>query len=144
MGISLVNPKISKAVKISSIPYTDARQGEGAGRPHRMDRQGSRGKACCRAYDRSLKKLWGWAWAKERNHDLPGALTDYTRAIELDPNYASAYSARGVVKDRKGDLKGVLADFNQASELEPKYATAYVERAEIKIARTDYPGPCPI
>ena len=40
--------------------------------------------------------------------DLDAALRDFTRAIELYPDYAHAYDNRGMVKKAKGDLDGAL------------------------------------
>ncbi len=83
------------------------------------------------------------AVAKERNHDLPGALTDYTRAIGLDANYASAYNGRGVVKKRLRDFKGALADYNRALELKAtrqSQSIYFANRAELKYLMEDYEG----
>jgi tetratricopeptide (TPR) repeat protein len=42
--------------------------------------------------------------------DVEGALADYDRAIELNPNHALAYSNRGnVKKDRLQDYRGALS-----------------------------------
>jgi TPR repeat protein len=51
--------------------------------------------------------------------DWAGALTDYTKAIELNPDFAEAYNGRGAVKYRQGNLAGALADYNKAIELKP-------------------------
>ncbi len=48
-----------------------------------------------------------------------------TKAIELDPNYAYAYSNRGYAKNLQGDYMGALEDYNQAILLNPKNAIAY-------------------
>ncbi|HYY26743.1 MAG TPA: tetratricopeptide repeat protein [Chthoniobacterales bacterium] len=38
----------------------------------------------------------------------------------INPNYASPYKNRGVVKFMKGDLNGAMADYNQAIKLGSK------------------------
>ena len=40
---------------------------------------------------------------KHENGDFYGAIVDYTKAIELDPNLALAYSNRGSTKYDLGD-----------------------------------------
>ena len=38
--------------------------------------------------------------------DLDNALVGYNKAIELNPNFAAAYSNRGLVKKAKSDFEG--------------------------------------
>ncbi|AKV66371.1 tetratricopeptide repeat protein [Microcystis panniformis] len=45
------------------------------------------------------------------------ALADYSKAIELNPNYAYAYINRGVVYALTRDFPKALADAEKASEL---------------------------
>ena len=40
------------------------------------------------------------------------SITDYNRAIELNPEDASAYYNRGRAKDKLGDYDGAVADYN--------------------------------
>tara|TARA_B100000427_G_C15194999_1_gene457700 strand:+ start:38 stop:325 length:288 start_codon:yes stop_codon:yes gene_type:complete len=49
--------------------------------------------------------------------DNYGAIADYTKAIELDPNYAVAYSNRGISKENVGDLNGACSDWRKAANL---------------------------
>jgi serine/threonine protein kinase len=51
--------------------------------------------------------------------DKQGALADYDKAIELNPNFANAYHHRGNIKSDLGDKQGALSDYNKASELDP-------------------------
>ena len=54
----------------------------------------------------------------------PQAITDFTKALELDPNYAFAYHYRGLAYDKKGDLDLAIADFTKALELDPNHMQA--------------------
>ncbi|NER25145.1 MAG: tetratricopeptide repeat protein, partial [Symploca sp. SIO1C2] len=45
------------------------------------------------------------------------ALSDYSNAIELDPNFAAAYETRGQAYCQIGDEQTALRDFQQAAEL---------------------------
>ena len=72
--------------------------------------------------------------------DFADALTSFSRAIELNPNYAIAYNNRGLIKKKSNDLEGALADYNKAIELDPELASAYKNRAGVKLAKGDSAG----
>ena len=52
----------------------------------------------------------------------------YSHAIELDPNFAEAYTNRGLAYVKKGEIDRGIADHNKAIELNPDYADAYFNR----------------
>ena len=60
--------------------------------------------------------------------DLDQSIDFYNKAIQIDPNYVSAYNNRGNVWVDKGDLEKALADFNKAIQLDPNYLAAYNNR----------------
>ena len=66
------------------------------------------------------------AYDKAENGDHYGAIADYTKAIEINPNYKSAYKNRGIDKQIIGDLKGACADWQKASQLGDQDATQWV------------------
>jgi tetratricopeptide (TPR) repeat protein len=72
--------------------------------------------------------------------DLGGALTSFTKAIELKPNDANAYWRRGSLKHLAGDFDGAIADYNKVIELKPDFAFAYSDRAGSKWANHDSDG----
>jgi tetratricopeptide (TPR) repeat protein len=57
----------------------------------------------------------GNAFMKEARYDE--AISDFTRAIEINPKHADAHYARGVVHYYKKDYQKSLDDFNKAREL---------------------------
>jgi tetratricopeptide (TPR) repeat protein len=54
---------------------------------------------------------------------------DYTRAIELNPAFAEAYSNRGNVYASTGQLTQAIADYDRAIERNPNLAQVYGNRA---------------
>lgn len=68
-------------------------------------------------YDRGL--------AYSKSGKLDKAIRDYTKAIELKPDYADAYYNRGIAYRIKGDYELAIADYNRVIELEPDNADAY-------------------
>jgi tetratricopeptide (TPR) repeat protein len=52
---------------------------------------------------------------KAKNSDLDGALTDFDRAIELNPKDDAAYYNRAQAKRLKKDAGGAIADYTRAS-----------------------------
>ena len=57
--------------------------------------------------------------AKHKLGDREGAIADFDRAIELNPNHAGAYYNRGSAKSDLGDQAGAEADRKRAIELDP-------------------------
>ncbi|MCK9614063.1 MAG: tetratricopeptide repeat protein [Candidatus Omnitrophica bacterium] len=62
-------------------------------------------------------------------HKYDEAITEYNKAIELNPNYAEAYNNRGVAYNVKGSYDQAISDFTRAIEINPSYAEAYYDRA---------------
>ncbi len=52
------------------------------------------------------------------------AIADFDRAIEVQPDYAEAYSNRGEAYEDKGDYERAIADYGRAIELQPDVAEA--------------------
>jgi tetratricopeptide (TPR) repeat protein len=56
--------------------------------------------------------------------DYERTIADYTEAIRLDPNYASAYYNRGIAYYNKNDYTHARADWEKALQLNPNHADA--------------------
>jgi tetratricopeptide (TPR) repeat protein len=57
------------------------------------------------------------ALEKQNKGDNPGAIADYTTAINLKPSSSDAYNNRGNVRAASGDNQGAIADYTTAIEL---------------------------
>ncbi len=56
------------------------------------------------------------------------ALADYSRGIELSPNYLDALYNRGYVYGKLGQWEKASADYSRAIEISPRYIPAYSNR----------------
>ena len=74
-------------------------------------------------------------WKKDESGD---AITDYTNAIELDPEYAEAYNYRGIVYLSNGDVDNAITDYTEAIELYQEFTDAYKDRAIAYLGSNDF------
>jgi len=63
-----------------------------------------------------------------RRGDLAGALSDFNRAIQLNPRFGEFYLNRGIIYRRLGNINAALRDFDRAVILDGKYVEAYFNR----------------
>ena len=78
--------------------------------------------------------------SKLESKNYIGAMQNFTRAIELNPNSERAYGNRGICKCYLGDFKGAIPDYTRAIELNPARAMSYKYRGFCKYASSDYKG----
>ena len=69
--------------------------------------------------------------ARQEAGDAEGALQSFTWAIQLAPDLAPAYVARGGLYLAQGELRPALADADGALEADPTSAAAYALRGEV-------------
>jgi tetratricopeptide (TPR) repeat protein len=58
------------------------------------------------------------------------AISDYDKAIELEPNNAIVYFSRGKAYAYNNKFDEAISDYNKAIEINPKFAMAYFYRAQ--------------
>ena len=93
-----------------------------------------------------LKSGWKFSNAlksaleKARRYDYGGAIADYDKAIEIDPENADLYFSRALFKNARADEEGALADYDKAIDLNPEHANAYNNRGDVKRALDEYQG----
>ena len=66
------------------------------------------------------------------------ALALYARAIDMQPNFATAYVRRGRIYDLQGDTAKALADYNRALQLQDTLVAAYIARARLYLRQGAY------
>src|SRR5208283_2227106 len=77
------------------------------------------------AFGDAADDLCGRGSAKGIKGDWDGAIADYTKAIDLKPDFAIAYCSRGSAEAMKGEWDGAIADYTKALKLKPDLAEAY-------------------
>ena len=78
--------------------------------------------------------------ARMLSSDLDGAISEFNKALEIDPKYYYSYNNRGEARRYLNDQEGAWHDYNRAIQLYPLYSDAYNNRAIIKFNRKDYIG----
>ena len=84
--------------------------------------------------NRSISAETYYTWGNTKYHlgDYKGAITDYTQAIRLKPDYANIYFNRGVAKSDLGQHLAAIADYDIFIRLKPDDADAYNNRGSAK------------
>lgn len=72
--------------------------------------------------------------------DYNNALVEFSNEIKLNPNNASAYNYRGVVKAKRGDFDGSLSDYDISIKLEPNSSETFGNRGIAKARSGDIEG----
>ena len=75
---------------------------------------------------------------KHYENDHYGAISNYTKAIQLSPNVGEYYYNRGLSKNQIKDYEGAISDFTKAIELKPQFADAYRDRGVSNAELGDY------
>jgi tetratricopeptide (TPR) repeat protein len=66
------------------------------------------------------------ALALKADGKLDGATAALAEAIEVDPNFATAYAARGDIQRDRGQCDQAITDYDRVIQLAPKRAVTYV------------------
>lgn len=73
-----------------------------------------------------------------RGGDVEGALVEFERAVELEPENANAYANRGIAHIDAGNLTEAAADFERAADLDPSEVVAMNGRGLLAMRAEDY------
>src|SRR5262249_47615751 len=92
-----------------------------------------------------IKPDYALAWssrgsAKKNKGDLPGAIKDLDKALELDAKNAFNWWNRGETYYKMGNYDKAIPDLDKAIELDPNYFFPWQVRGNRKRAKKDYTG----
>ena len=79
---------------------------------------------------------------KFANEDFNGAISDYNKAISINPNDAQMYYLRGYAKGKLKDFEASIRDYDKAIQLNPYHESAFHLRGVSKALIKDYEGAC--
>jgi len=102
--------------------------------------------ACSRRLERDRKdSLRRWAiiltyraFALKAKGELDGALAALSDAIEMDPDFAAAYTARADMFRDRGQCDRAIADYDRLVQLAPDRAVVYVSRGVCWMQKREY------
>ncbi|MEK6152583.1 tetratricopeptide repeat protein [Flavobacteriaceae bacterium 3-367] len=70
--------------------------------------------------------------------NFKSAIKKYTKCLEIKPNWADGYFARGTAHLNNFDFDTALADFDKTLEIEPFFTNAYANRAFVIIRKNEF------
>ena len=94
------------------------------------------------SFGQTANEYYNRGYDKDELKDYKGAIEDYTKVIEINPNYAIAYYNRGISKAELKDHNGAISDYTKAIDINPNYAKAYYNRGLDKYDLGDTNGAC--
>ena len=79
---------------------------------------------------------------KGEQGDYYGAISDFTKAIEINPADSVSFYNRGWNLGSLKDYYGAISDYNKALEIDPRYSKAFKNRSISKESIGDIKGAC--
>ena len=73
---------------------------------------------------------------KEGHYDR--AITNFDKAIEINPRFAEAYNNRGIAYKEKGQYDKAITNYKNAIEIDPRLAAAYGNRGSAYAKKGEY------
>lgn len=86
------------------------------------------------------QEIYSQAVGKSHAGEYQAAIQDFSRVIEINPNFAEAYYGRGLANFDLGNREEAIADYTQALAINPNYIDAYLGRGIAKFAVGDILG----
>jgi tetratricopeptide (TPR) repeat protein len=88
------------------------------------------------SYGQSGFEYFNIGLVKYNLNDFENAISDFDRAISVNPEYSEAFNLRGASKFKLGDFHGAIEDYNMAIKLDKKHTggvrlTIYDQRGRV-------------
>jgi Flp pilus assembly protein TadD len=90
------------------------------------------------ALERSAEQYNRLGLAAYQEQDYDSALTNYSQAIQLAPDYGDAYTGRGMTYYVKKEYDHAIADWTEAIRFIPNDALLYIARANAYTSKNDF------
>ena len=88
----------------------------------------------------NINNLYEQANNKFELGDYKGAIEDYTKAININPNDPEVFINRGLAKYKLLDYQGAIEDYTKAISINPNDPEAFFNRGNVKLKLKDYQG----
>ena len=124
---------IEKAIEIETDDWTKNRLKEFKERIHNKIADSD---SIDNSYENDIEKAQEYlirGIVKSNSKDYKSAISDFDKAIKLNPNFDDAYNNRGVAKEYLTNYNGAIEDYNKFIELNPNNAIVYYNRGKVKI-----------
>ena len=76
--------------------------------------------------------------ARFKKGETDRAISDFTKAIKMNPRFGMAYYYRGMTNLRKIEYDQVISDYTKAIEMNPRLAGAYYNRGNTYVRKSQY------
>jgi tetratricopeptide (TPR) repeat protein len=91
-------------------------------------------------YNKDAREYFKNGNDKISGKNYPGAIEDFTKAINSDPGFKQAYENRGVARFYLQDYTGAIEDYSKAIKMDPNEYTTYGRRGWAKFYIHDFKG----
>ena len=125
--------EIERLKKELAIAKTDTKKPEQKGVEKVEGKVIYTSQALIKQYNEAVKGLSATDWFEKGyksaiSGNYQQAINDYNKAIQLNPQLATAYNNRGLAYDNLGNYQQAINDYNKAIQLNPQFALAYNNR----------------
>lgn len=86
----------------------------------------------------TAKSYFKSAEAFVKTSNFTDAITSYTKALELDPNFVDAYKARAVAYEKINNFESAIKDYERSMAINPKDFDSYYNAARIDFILNNY------
>lgn len=88
--------------------------------------------------EKSAESYWQRGYDHYKSGHYGPAISEYTKALEIDPRSVKVYYSRGLTYAQQGNYGQAIADINQALDIDPKSKHAYSYRAYVHFRQCRY------